>query len=220
MKKSETVEYILPSGWASALINADESGLSDEECVALGEWENAIKPGYCYAVSENSEFVGMHDAWSYYPYACDCAEYFFKKDIDTTELIGKRMQYKDNVTFCDHVLVVKESKINDKGEIVLGVVFEHVGLFVHWVLLEEVEEYVKKKVDRITMTIAVYGVKKDVLIHLKDIKSSSEEMRKWKEKSGISNRDLKKHHGEIRVNEKIVGQCMPNGKLKMNSTLF
>jgi len=71
-------EYTLPAFWASALINADYSGLSDEEEKALNAWLDAEKPGYCVGCSESEEFCWRHDA-SDFALACDCLIFTFQR---------------------------------------------------------------------------------------------------------------------------------------------
>ena len=60
-----------PAYWASALINGDESGLSDEESAQLAQWCELKAPWYIVSVVEDSESF----TWSYQahnPFA-DCA---------------------------------------------------------------------------------------------------------------------------------------------------
>lgn len=47
MKKLILNNYILPSFYASALINNDYSGLEDNGIAELNEWLERVKPGYC-----------------------------------------------------------------------------------------------------------------------------------------------------------------------------
>lgn len=63
--------YTLPAHWASALINADNSGLTDSEKLELNTWLEDHKPGYCVDCSEESffgRFGGM---------GCELLEYQF-----------------------------------------------------------------------------------------------------------------------------------------------
>lgn len=73
--KTET--YTLPAFWASAIINTDLSGLSDEDEAILINWLSDVKPGYCLDVSQEPEFTKWHDAQDYV-LACDCLEYTFQ----------------------------------------------------------------------------------------------------------------------------------------------
>jgi hypothetical protein len=74
----KTVEYILPSFWASALVNGDESGLSDEEIDAIDAWLNHMNLGSCVDVSSEEFFSSQHDA-RFYVLPCDCLEFTFIK---------------------------------------------------------------------------------------------------------------------------------------------
>lgn len=76
----EITELILPAFWASALINADLSGFSDEEESQLNQVLENYLPGYCVACSEESEFRWRHDATSVGVLACDCLTYTFHRE--------------------------------------------------------------------------------------------------------------------------------------------
>ena len=78
MTTIETITYTLPAHWASALINGDESGFSDEESEALEAWLNHEGVGACVDVSQESFFSAFHDA-RFYVLACDCLEFTFIK---------------------------------------------------------------------------------------------------------------------------------------------
>jgi hypothetical protein len=54
--KSKFTNYILPRHFASALINDDESGLSDSDIDKLNQWLAKIQPGTCVKVSDNHWF--------------------------------------------------------------------------------------------------------------------------------------------------------------------
>ena len=73
-----TESYFLPAHWASALINADSSGLKDDDEAALNAWFDATFPhgAHCIDVSEEPEFTRWHDA-SQYVLACDALTYTF-----------------------------------------------------------------------------------------------------------------------------------------------
>ena len=75
----KTTTYVLPAHWASALINADESGMSDEESRALNDWLRDTNAGYCVDCSDESEFRHTHDA-DEYALAGDCLTFTFTKE--------------------------------------------------------------------------------------------------------------------------------------------
>lgn len=54
--------YVLPEYWASALINGDYSGLSDDEEKQIQEWFNRVQPGDCVACSDEPYFSNRNDA--------------------------------------------------------------------------------------------------------------------------------------------------------------
>jgi hypothetical protein len=70
--------YTLPEFWACALINADTSGMSDEDEAALDAWFDATFPhgAHCLDCGEEASFTRWHDA-SAYVLACDCVEFTF-----------------------------------------------------------------------------------------------------------------------------------------------
>ncbi len=73
-----TETYILPEYWASALINADYSGLEDSEIQEIEEFEtNNRQPGcafYCVGCSEESYFKWSNDATNL---GCNVLDYTF-----------------------------------------------------------------------------------------------------------------------------------------------
>lgn len=77
----QTETYDLPVYWASALINGDESGLSEEDAEALEGFTAWMIAHYgkCWAidVSEDSWFARSHDAWQWQPLAGHVATYTF-----------------------------------------------------------------------------------------------------------------------------------------------
>ena len=74
--KTET--YILPSFWASYLINNDDSGLSDSEYRAIQVWQECDGPASGWPIDcKEYGMTRFHDAKRQFPYACDCAEYVF-----------------------------------------------------------------------------------------------------------------------------------------------
>ena len=72
----QTTTYTLPAHWACALINADCSGMDDDEIQALDLWLSDNSPGYCLDCSEDPEFCHSHDADGY-ALAGDCLTYTF-----------------------------------------------------------------------------------------------------------------------------------------------
>ena len=59
MSKIKTISLDLPSFWASALINGDESGLEDEEQEQLDAWTKDNQNLYCIDVSEETFFLNI-----------------------------------------------------------------------------------------------------------------------------------------------------------------
>jgi len=72
----QTEEYNLPSFWASALINDDWTGLTDEDALELNAFIERVQPGPCID-SEYKGFHWIHDA-SPYVLACDCCAFTFQ----------------------------------------------------------------------------------------------------------------------------------------------
>ena len=74
----ETVNLILPAHWASALVNADYTGMDDREIVELETWQNSNTNTHNspLAVSAEPEFVAFHDAPGVLP--AECLEYTFE----------------------------------------------------------------------------------------------------------------------------------------------
>ena len=75
------VTYNLPSAWASALVNGDNSGLSDEDEYYLNEWFNETFPhgANCLSCSDEDDspgFLRWHDAWRHVG-AADCLTFTF-----------------------------------------------------------------------------------------------------------------------------------------------
>jgi len=71
-------EYTLPAFWASALINGDYTGLSNDDEKALTAWLEAENPGVCVTCSDSEEFCWRHDA-SDFALACDCLIFTFQR---------------------------------------------------------------------------------------------------------------------------------------------
>ena len=81
MAKIKTYTLMLPTHWASPLINGDESGLEEEDCAALEEFVDDMVRTYgschCVDVSEDTQFMRWHDAAQYGIPAGDVAEFTF-----------------------------------------------------------------------------------------------------------------------------------------------
>ena len=72
----DTVIAFAPSAWASYLINADASGLSERERAACDAWiarEGLGLPCDCW----DAGFRWQHDASVEYPLGADCQSYRF-----------------------------------------------------------------------------------------------------------------------------------------------
>jgi hypothetical protein len=76
MSTLKFTEYVLPSNWASALINADESGMTEEDITEMNQYLDFVKPGFCVGCSDESEFMHRCDA-DVMP--CDCLTYTFQE---------------------------------------------------------------------------------------------------------------------------------------------
>lgn len=68
----ETIEYKLPAHWASAIINGDDSGLSDNDLVELEAFLEKEEYPNIVDVSEDSYFSHSNDAGTL---ACDVSVY-------------------------------------------------------------------------------------------------------------------------------------------------
>jgi len=78
----DTVEYILPAYWASALINGDLSGLSDEDEKQLEAFTSWMvnTHGSCIAVDcseDEGNFMRYHDGTPHGVLACNVLTYTF-----------------------------------------------------------------------------------------------------------------------------------------------
>jgi len=73
--------FQLPDFWASALINGDISGLSDEDEQALEAFTNSMIKDYgsCWAIdcTDEAHFSKFHDASSFGVLACDVLKFSF-----------------------------------------------------------------------------------------------------------------------------------------------
>lgn len=73
----EPYTAVLPSHWASALINGDRTGLTDEDEAVLDRVLE-LNPEWSLPVScEDAGFWIFHDAAPYGVLACDCQTYTF-----------------------------------------------------------------------------------------------------------------------------------------------
>ena len=79
-----TTTYTLPAHWACALINADCSGMDDDDIQALDLWLSAYRPGSCVDCSDETEFRHSHDADGY-ALAGDCLTFTFTNYEEITE---------------------------------------------------------------------------------------------------------------------------------------
>ena len=77
----EIETFQLPDFWASALINGDTSGLSNEDKQALEAFTNSMIKDYgsCLAIdcTDEPHFSKFHDASSFGVLACDVLEFSF-----------------------------------------------------------------------------------------------------------------------------------------------
>lgn len=73
----DTITYTLPAHWASALINADFTGLDEADADQLDALHSGEQLGHCLSCSDEPFFCTYHDARSYGVLACDCLEFTF-----------------------------------------------------------------------------------------------------------------------------------------------
>lgn len=78
-RKITLLKRIAPSSWASYLINADASSLTDEDIAACDAWVESLpyrgKRGPHPSTCDDVGFRHSHDARAFYKYAADCQEY-------------------------------------------------------------------------------------------------------------------------------------------------
>ena len=79
----KTTTCTLPAHWASALINDDATGLSDDEHDRLNEWLKDYRPGACLDCTTEPEFRHSHDADGY-ELAGDCLTFTFTNYEEAT----------------------------------------------------------------------------------------------------------------------------------------
>jgi hypothetical protein len=73
----ELNKYVLPSYWASALVNGDFSGCEDEDEQEIKDWLDRVKPGYCVGCSDEAWFQHGHAANR--NQGSDVLTYYFEK---------------------------------------------------------------------------------------------------------------------------------------------
>jgi hypothetical protein len=77
----KTVQYTLPTFWACALVNGDETGLDDADQASLDAFvADMVKEHgscHCLDVAEDEGFMRYHDAEPYGVLACDAATFTF-----------------------------------------------------------------------------------------------------------------------------------------------
>lgn len=77
MTNLKTETFALPAFWASALVNGDTSGLTDEDETAMNTWlEAEPQLANCLGCSDEAQFTKVHDAYGLV-LACDCLEFTF-----------------------------------------------------------------------------------------------------------------------------------------------
>jgi hypothetical protein len=74
--KFEAMTLDVPEHWLPALVNGDESGLSDKELALLQAFcDEELSDGwYVSTYEEKGEFMGCHDAQPYGVLACDAVK--------------------------------------------------------------------------------------------------------------------------------------------------
>ena len=76
----KTFTVTAPSYWASYYINADASGLEDDEIKAADAFFDYLAkdvPNLSCTDAEDAGFIGWHDAFEFYPCGSDCSTYTF-----------------------------------------------------------------------------------------------------------------------------------------------
>jgi hypothetical protein len=88
--KFDSIEYILPAHWSSAIINNDVSGLelNDIDLMEFEQWFAIHLKEFCNGhwsldTQNNLEsfLSNNHDAFEVIDVACDCFTYVFNKEI-------------------------------------------------------------------------------------------------------------------------------------------
>lgn len=74
MNKIKVTTYTLPAYWATALINGDFSGTSQEDIDAMDKFLTEEQPGSCVGCSAENWFAHTNDATNV---GCEVAKYTF-----------------------------------------------------------------------------------------------------------------------------------------------
>lgn len=73
--------FILPTYWASAMINGDLTGYNDDDLQAIHLFTADMVKEYgqcwCLDVTNDNDFLKYHDAKCYGVLACDCSTFTF-----------------------------------------------------------------------------------------------------------------------------------------------
>jgi len=73
--------FILPTHWASAMINGDVTGYDDDDIEAINLFSDHMVKEYgrcwCLDVTDDNGFLKYHDAETYGILACDCSTFTF-----------------------------------------------------------------------------------------------------------------------------------------------
>lgn len=77
----DTLTLALPTHWACALVNGDESGFEDDDVKAMDAFLDDMIATYghcwCIDVGEDLGFMTNHDARPFGVLACDVSEFTF-----------------------------------------------------------------------------------------------------------------------------------------------
>lgn len=73
----DPVILTLPEHWAPALVNADTTGLDDQDEAALDAFMADHPNLYCVGVDDGPQFCRRHDATPYGVLACQCCLFAF-----------------------------------------------------------------------------------------------------------------------------------------------
>ena len=77
----KTIDFTLPDFWADPLINGDDSGMEEDDCVALDAFVEFMVGEYgscqCLDVANDSNFMRNHDASDFGVLACDASTFTF-----------------------------------------------------------------------------------------------------------------------------------------------
>jgi len=93
----ETLNLELPSHWASALINSDDSGLDEFEIESLDAFTEWMLDHYgqcvCIDVEDGSFFSSWHDASNFNVLPCDVSVFTF--DVTSEEDDGQPTEMEE-----------------------------------------------------------------------------------------------------------------------------